>query len=524
MARFLVLDWDHQQLHVVLGSVGRGTFKLERAEVWPEEHPPNLAEAEALGQKLRERLKAAGIPVAPVLACIGRDRVILKDLRIPTVPLHEEPAIVRFQAVKELTDSPDEVIIDYTTSAIAGSIEKRALALIMRRELLGAYQVLCKAAGLKLAGLAPRAFGIAACLSRMVGSTMLTPPPEPADAPVAVLSIAERWAEFCVCRGDTLLYVRSLSVGPTLAGEIRRNLAVYSGQAAQTPVKAVYVAGGAEHATFREKLQDSLGIPVHSFDPVAGTAKLTLPDGTRGGFAGAVGLLHAQVSKQGLPINFVAPKEPKAPKDPNRKRILVGGGIAAAVLVILGGLGYGQLYVQDKKIERSRLDLVELENKEKLLQPDAQKFDAVQTWVNSYPNWLEELYDTTALFPEPTLVRLTDWSGTPHSSAGKDKLVFPGQLTLKGVTTQIQENRDRVTEFWRKLTQDNHYKVGPIIPESSTRGGPATRNQYKFRLVVETKKLEPEKYIRHLEIKPVPRQLRGFPGGPDIEAMMGGQP
>src|SRR5215213_7808239 len=110
-------------------------------------------------------VREAGIAPAPVLACIGRDRVIVKEVRFPAVPDTEEPAIVRFQAVKELNDPPDEVVIDYvlTGTATLGT-ERKAAALVVRREMVDSYRKMCETAGLKLAALTPRMVGAAACL------------------------------------------------------------------------------------------------------------------------------------------------------------------------------------------------------------------------------------------------------------------------------------------------------------------------------------------------------------------------
>src|SRR5205807_10552460 len=111
LARCLALDWDTRQLHLVAATTGRGTVHVERAGIWQDDFSPAPARAEAVGQRLREYLRTAGIAAAPVLACVGRDRVILKELRHPSVPASEEAALVRFQASKELTDGAESMVI-----------------------------------------------------------------------------------------------------------------------------------------------------------------------------------------------------------------------------------------------------------------------------------------------------------------------------------------------------------------------------------------------------------------------------
>ncbi len=498
MARFLALDWDHQQLLIVSATVRAGRAHIQRAVVWKEEQSPSLAEAEAQGKLLRERLKAAGIAPAPVLVCLGRERIILKEVRYPAVPEAEEAAVVRFQAVKELSEPEEELVIDYTSAGEPlPTGEQRAFAVAVRRELLATYQKLCHSAGLKLLALTPRPFGSIACLKHGAGATALTPAPEPPHAVVALLTVAERGAEFCIARGEQLLLARTLATGPALTGEIRRNLAMYASQAAHNPVRALYVAAGDDQEMLRGRLQDLAGFPTHPFDPFAGAESVELPADQRSAFAGAVGLLHLQAQRRPLPINFVQPRQPKPPRDPNRKRILIA--VAAGVVLFLGavGFGYSQLAERDRKLETLFLQKMELDRQLIPIEEEAKRIKALDDWAQSEIVWLEELHDLTARFPDLNTIRLTGLTGNPLTRGAKDKHV--AKMTLTGITT---DDYKAIEALMKRLVEERYYDVDAKKVNRNT-GVDRFRFRQQFTVPVDIAKRPPDQYVLPLD-EPAP--------------------
>jgi Tfp pilus assembly PilM family ATPase len=503
----LALDWDNHQLHVVCATLRGSRIHIERAAAWKEEQSPNPAEAEALGRLLRERLKDAGIAPAPVLACIGRDRVILKEVHYPPVPPHEEPAVVQFQVSKELTDAADEVVMDYTPLPESGrNGEQQALAFVVRRELLATYETLSRAAGLKLLALTPRPIGMLACWRHVIGQAAPSASGAAPDAAVALLTVEEYGAEFCIVHGDRLLLTRSLAAGTTLAGEVRRSLAVYAAQSPQLPVRVVCVAGGEEHAPFRARLQDLLGIPVQPMDPFGGVNRTGIPPSDRGGFVSAAGLLFARAERAELPINFAQPKKPKPPSDANRRRLIAVGAAAAVLLVGTMIYSYGQL--ADKQQQRDGLYLrkVDLEKKLAALEEDDKRIALLDDWHQSGIVWLDELYDLTARFPDTETVRLTSLRGDPitHTTPksitqASDALAHNptnrqvAKLTLNGITTEAQA----VKTLNDRFVGDGHYHVDP--KQTSRNTGPERgRFQEQFTAHIDIEKPTPDKYVRRL--------------------------
>jgi hypothetical protein len=499
LARFLALDWDHKQVHLVSAKVGKGGVRIERALTWQDERSPNPADAESLGEQLRDRLKAENIAPAPLLVCVGRDRVIVKEVRHPVVPANEEPAVVRFQAVKELTDPADEVVIDYVSAGPPDAGQARSLVLVLRRELLGTYRTLCRTAGLKLEAITPRPFGVVSGLRDAMGKSPATPAPDPADAAVGVLTMTERWAEFCVLRGDRLVFARTVTPGASLAGELRRNLALYAGQSHQHPVRALYVAGGSDLA----RLQETLAIPVYPFDPLAGVSEAELPPAGRAGFAGAAGLLHVQAAAAGVPINFAHPKEPRPAKDPNQKRYVVAAAVAATILLLAVAACAVHLQMLDSDETALRVTQADLESQVQRLEEDKARHKAVEDWTRSDVCWLDELYDFTSLFPEPDSIRLKVFSGEPQDRSKTHQ----AQLQLTGVTTYDDKLMRRLTSELRK---DPFYSVK--VPDPGRNSEDRFQFPVEFKMKVEVKKRAPGEYKRTLP-DPEPAADKGEKGG-----------
>jgi len=534
LAKLLAIDFDGEQFVVVCATVKSGSLTIHRALAWEEKQTLTAATAKALGQSLRDHLKAERISPAPVLACVPRDRLILKEISYPPVSADDEPAIVRFQVLRDLSSAPESSVIDYLAGPELGANgERRTLVVVLPKELLRAYQELCAGAGLRLAGLLPRPIATAVCLSQQMtneaGGT-----PQAASA-VAVLSLADRSGEFCVVKDRHLVLARTIAAPATgeetaIVGEIRRNLAVYAGQVAHAPVLALYVAEGGRHAAIAGRLKATLAIPVYRLDPFAGLGDPHLPGENRGAFAGAVGALYAQSLFRKLPIDFLKPKEPKPPRDPHKWQAVAA--VAAILVLAMGTAIYGMTAlaardhdIRDLTIKESMLD-GELQSMEK---EDTNRA-AVEDWINDRVIWLDELYDLTERFPNSNSAKLMNLTMNltddplAHARTNPAKAKGPrsnGRISIDGITTVTPKELE---DLLSHLRTEGHYGVEPLTLTRNRLGieGQRLRSQFKTNMTVTNR--EPQKYQLFLSAEPPARrrdvqqnagqdQGFGFPGG-----------
>ncbi len=507
MANIIAIDLDSQGLYAVAGAARAGA-KVTHAVAWTGDDPPpplTADTAKAIGEGLRDRLKAAGAGVAPAVVAIGRDRIILKELRYPPVPPADEPALVRFQAMKEMSESPDDIVLDYAPLGEAGA-ERRAMAVVMRKDVFGAIQAMCTAAGLKLVGVTPRPYAVTATLLRaFAGGTV--PAPDAPDEAVAALTLGPAGGEFTVVRGGEVTYTLAIPA-PVLVSEsmlvaqVRRNLAVYAGQNPGHPVQAVYVPE--VEGDWAGLLRSALGVPVHAFDPLAG-ALPGVPGPLRGRFAGAVGLLAGRTTNT-LPINFASPRQPQTEKDPAKRKLALVA-LAALLLLFAGGaLGYMKVQSGAADLARRQKDKDDLAKQVKEGEPNANRLKAIDAWSKREVVWLDELYDLADRMPADDSVRVSSLTGTP-TPLGKDgKQETQSRLELKLGTTGSGPANALASGFEKDNTGSNKFYVGTQgIPGGPVTGAPNLKHNQLFTITTKINHREPNQYLRNPKFAPAKR-------------------
>ncbi|MFL5328030.1 MAG: type IV pilus biogenesis protein PilM [Gemmataceae bacterium] len=511
MPRVLILDIEGSHVMLLPATTGRGGLQVEAVRSWDDDKLLTLTTAEAQGKALRDRLNGFGIAPAPLVIGIGRERLVLKEIKYPAVPTHEEPAVVRFQALKELTDAGDDIVIDYQPRG-DGVAEKRALVVAIKKELLRALQLFAQGAGLKIQAVVPRAYGIVAAAR----SSSVQPDPTVA---IAAMTVGPQGGEFLVARGEQLLFSRAigapvLTSDASLLGEVRRNLAVYNGQFANWPVRALYLAEGTAPAGASAKLRETLAVPVHPLHPLA---DLGQPDAVAGESATAAGLARLLQANTELPINFAKPREPKPPVDPNRRPILIAAGVFAAIVLLLVGLGYWQVSSKDRMLANLIAERSSLDSQLSGLDPDKRRAKALDDWLSTEVVWLDEFYDLTARFPDITKLRLVQLNADPVPAAGRNKYV--GRVQLKGLSTADSKPLE---QLMRELVAEGTYRVEPKSQSGNTLGIDRRNFPQQFTLRFDVERKPPEKFTRTLNAEAPPKKNEGN-GGFNFFNMMGGQ-
>jgi len=458
LASWLVLDWDNDQFHVLSARASGADVKVSQVATFVPSEPLNGGSAERVGTALGAFLSAKGFSSGTVVVGVGRDRVFLKELLLPRGSLepHEEANIVRNQTGRDLTESVDHYVIDYT-EPMTGAEERHVTAVAMRKDMIAALQTMCQTAGFTLYAVTPKLFGVSEALRRAVG---------PAASPIkpnqlnVVLTVGQRWAELCFFKGERLVQAQALANGTLLVGEIKRNLALFQAQhAVEMDVNGpdnLYVFGADE--TLETALETGQPLPVEALNPLQPDGELADAIPNAGVYAGAVGLAVLWDLASPTPVNLVNPKKTTAPVSAARQRMMIyGAALAVLAIFAVGAMGY---VLVDRRAKIRDLNAInQLQNEEfNNLGQERADLEAYKEWEHSSVRWLDELYDLTARFPYKPGFRITQLNASNTTSGAKKgaKESSVGRITLAGVYPKGESQG--VNDMHSAMSRDAHLR------------------------------------------------------------------
>lgn len=489
MARLLAIDWDNNKLQLAALSTTRKGVALEQAIAWPMGEELTATSGEALGHKLRDALRAAGIASAPIVACVGRERVVVKELRYPPVPAAEEPALVRFQAAKELSELPDDVVIDYAPLTPPGEPgERRALAVALRKNAAQAWQALSRGLGVKLLALTTRAQALAGAVARAQAEGQA-----PAGETLAVIALGELSAELAVLHQGRMMFARSLAVSNGLAADVKRSLSLFASSAsAATPV--VLLVTGKPDADLDQRLGAACGLPVQRLQALL--KQETTGDADQNMLAVPVGAAHVWARTASLPINFIAPKQSKIAGESTRRLKLIGA-VAAAVFVVAAFI-VGNRVLADRKTQIGDLNQRKTDAETAFRNMAQERLDvqALKEWEDNTVSWVDEIYDLAARLPHQIGFRLKDFTAGPIlKKSGKDAGV--ATVTFRGIAKTTHDKE--IAQLVESLNADRHLRA--MLVQSKDVGG----GNQEFQIKVDIARLPANKYTTVLHVPPRPR-------------------
>ncbi|MBA3261161.1 MAG: pilus assembly protein PilM [Thermoleophilaceae bacterium] len=230
-----------------------------------------VADAEALGQRLKSFASAAGLP-RNVRLGVANQQIVVRVVELPRIEdERQRDAAVRFQASEAIAMPLDEAVLDHQvagfSTAADGTPRMQVVLVAARRKMIETLLEAVKAAGLKADGVDLDAFALVRALA--VDSD------EPEQA-ARVFCHLGGVTNLAVAVGSSCFFTRPLSAvwdeedsGSRLADEIRLSIDYYMTQPQAKPIGEVVLSGpGSADGELVESLEAHLGIRVMAPAPL----------------------------------------------------------------------------------------------------------------------------------------------------------------------------------------------------------------------------------------------------------------
>lgn len=477
---FAALDIDGRQVRVVHAEHRGATTKVQSIRLLDIPEEIETADAAALGAWIGKSLRGGDRRATHVVMCVSRGQAVLKPLTMPAGTSESELAsMVLFQAEKELTFRAEEGVIDFSLeshydadapASDAGGVG--VLVAATRRPLVEYYSTLASAAGLKLTQLSLRPYANAACVAAC----------SPAGGPPACSAfvfVGADETEVDVLVDGAVVFSRASNIRVTdakggsppaasplaaavtpedpadaVVNEAFRNLRSYQALHAERRITSVHIAGGTGvESRVAESLHQRLNLPVTVFDPAEA---LGVDSRHASAAVAALGLALGYRKPDRLPFNFVNPRRPPVQRNTLRNLLITRAALVACVLLIALVLGFLYRRSAEARVVELTARYNDLKKENDRINKLAKRVKAMDTWLASSRNWVDQWALLTATFPQASDAYITGLR------VGSDDAI---SFTVRARSAEV------ITDMGRHFTEAGYeYKPGAVTTHDDPLG------------------------------------------------------
>jgi hypothetical protein len=460
MSEYLALDWDDQRLVGVAAQVASKRVEIRALLdfTWgegetPSEHP------EAAGKRLRAELDQISAPNGSVIVSLPREEAIVRLLELPDCTDDDLPELVRFQAVTRSAVPLDKLLLDYlplpTLKDVSG---RRVWMATIGKPVADRVQVILSAAQLEASAIRLSSLGAAELIAHQPGVAASA-----SDPATLIVSCVDLRIEITAIWQNRIVLMHSATLSShdppeaqlsQILAETSRSTVALSQAAPGLQIGSGWLIGPrTEQSPLAAMLAERFGFKFHVLtDPAStpGVAAAANSSLAMSPLASApLGLLLEQAAQRVDAIDFLHPRR-QHPK-PDRRKLYMGLGAAAAVLLLLGVWGAIQRRVWQYDDEIAKL--TEGNNKIKALLDKSKDLRETAGWVEDWTrrdiNWLDQFRVIEQAKNGADKLYLTSFDGNVGT---RDKLAAIVAAGRAKVPNEVDEFEDKLVELGYRVT------------------------------------------------------------------------
>ncbi|MCO6458500.1 MAG: hypothetical protein J5I93_24610 [Pirellulaceae bacterium] len=455
MARLVALEWDAREARIAVGRTRVKDLVIEDAftvELLPRDPGQTFADVN-VGQKVAAALAARGIHKPETLVAVGRANIELRLLQLPPAPPDELPDLVRFQAMRQFATIGEDWSLDFVELKDGDAGNVSVLAAAISPELVEQIRDTCRAGDLQPKHLVLRPFAAASLLRRAfkTGDQRCR----------LVVDVLADEADLSVLVENRVAFLRTVRLAAdsddqaqarVLLGEIRRTIGAAQNQLRDQRVEAITLCGeGADYAAIQDAIEQSLKLPVETFDPFAqvalGRELRDRKPANSGRYAPLLGLLTDAADGQRHDIDFLNPRRRPVPEGRGRRTALLGAA-AACLLLLLAFLLVQRLWSLDAEIAELKQQSRGLDKSVTWANERLTHAQLIEEFTQGDVSWLDELHRLSDRVLPPDEARVTKLNFSARPTGGR--------LTLEGYVAQSAY----ISALEERLRDKSHRVVG----------------------------------------------------------------